>query len=244
MNAAALFPSFALALGILASVYLLKEWFRHERRWRFLALWAAALFLMYWFQIPAILANLGVVVTVSKFNFFFALTLPVTFLALIFIYLGILDALEINIKKAVKILLGAWFFSAALFFGYNFIASGGVIQTDSVPLAGKLAIYLPLRLLIIATLAWWLWRARPLTLFGVLGAAGVIGESMLGIIRNLLVVKTVLAYPPSFWYIAMTSLQSFFILQTASVILAAVGFYFLHRMYFRAHPTKRGFSRN
>ena len=70
MNFSAALPMTALALGILMSAYLLREWFWHERRRHFLALWATALFLMYWFQIPAILANLGVVVTISKFNLF------------------------------------------------------------------------------------------------------------------------------------------------------------------------------
>lgn len=238
MNLSFLLPAMALALGIATSIYFLRDWFMHKSRPRLLLLWAGGLFLMYWFQVPGILAALGKSVTISRFNLFFALTLPITFLALILFYLGIVDALDIKIKRTAKIALFVWFASAALFFGYTFVLHKGVIETYSVPLIGNLVFYMPLRLLIIATFIWWFYAtALPLEpktkIFAVLGSLGVVVESLLGILRNIMVIKMVLSYPPSFWYLAMTSNKTFFVLQTTSIFFLVFGFYFLHRMYYR-----------
>ncbi|KKT29277.1 MAG: hypothetical protein UX18_C0038G0009 [Candidatus Azambacteria bacterium GW2011_GWC2_45_7b] len=229
-------PALALILGVFLSAYLVKQWVGHptERRPRFFLFWAAALFLMYWFQIPMILANLGRAIRVKDFNLFFALTLPIAFLALVFLYIGLVDILEIRLKSSTKFLLTGYFLAAVIFFAYHFIARGGIIETYSLPLIGNLVFYLPIRLLIIFVLAKWL-MGRPTApnLDSILGAAGIMGESVLGIIRNILIIKNVLAYPPEFWYVVLVNLRIFFILQIASLFLLILGIFFLHREYCR-----------
>ena len=234
MSISVLFPIVALALGVLVSVYLFVDWLRHGRRPRFLLCWALALFLMYWFQVPVILTNLGKVITVTDFNFFFALTLPVTFLALMLIFLGVVEFIGLRLRTGTKIALFLWFLSSVLFFAYQFILNEGIIKTYAMPLAGNLAFYLPLRIVIIAVLVRWLFGPAPKALFEVIGVCRIMGESALGIVRNLLVLETILAYPPEFWYLALTELRIFFILQTFSVIAVALGFFFFHRIHYRA----------
>jgi len=227
-----LFPLFALALGALVSICLLVEWLRHGRRPWFLLLWALALFLMYWFQVPVILTNLGKVITVTDFNLFFALTLPTTFLALILIYLGVVEITRFQLKRQTKVLLFLWFLSSILFFAYQFIVNEGIIRTYAPPLVGNLVFYLPIRIFIIAILVRWLFGPARKTLLGYMGAAGVIGESVLGGVCNILILKNVLTYPPEFWYVVLSGLKIFFVLQTFSIIAVALGFFFLHRMYY------------
>ncbi len=232
INPAVWLPALALALGVLLSVAFFIEWLRQQKFSRhFLLYWALGLFLMYWFQVPAILAKAGKAITVTDFNFFFALSFPITLLALIFFYLGILDILNIRLPRWAKMFFGAWFLAAVFFFGYNFIIQKGIISTYALPLIGNIAIYLPIRTLIIVTLVRWFLKTPRLTLWGILGAAGIAGESVLGLLRNFLIIKNVLIYPPSLWYRVLSDLQIFFILQSLSIIVLVFGFFFFYRMY-------------
>ncbi|OGZ61004.1 MAG: hypothetical protein A2919_00700 [Candidatus Spechtbacteria bacterium RIFCSPLOWO2_01_FULL_43_12] len=219
-----LFPGLAFVLGLLASMYLFAEWVRYHRRPHFSLYWALALFLMYWFQVPVILSNLGKTIVQSEFNFFFAITFPITFVALVFIYLGVLDAIKFQMRPITKLLFGAWVISALIFFVQQFIVQDGVIQNHVLPLVGNIAFYGPIRTLIILTLVFWLRNTKNKALYGILGALAIIGESVIGLVRNFLIIKNVIQYPPEFWYIVLSGLDIFFILQTASIILLVAGF--------------------
>jgi len=196
---------------------------------------------MFWFQVPLILTSMGRVVTVTDFNFFFAITFPITFLALILVYAGICDILGIHFKPRTNKLFIGWFVFAVLFFSYHFIVNAGIIKTYALPLGGNIFFYPLIRTLIILTLLKWLVRPGVKTAVGVMGAMILVAESVIGLYRNFLVVKTVLAYPPAFWYLAMAELKIFFTLQTVSVILLAAGFFFLHRMYCRTKTGAKDF---
>ena len=233
LNAGFVFPVAALALGILTSAYFLIEWWRAHRRPRFLLLWAVALFLMYWFQVPTILTGPGKVITVTDFNLFFALTLPITFVALVLVYIGSLEVVGSRLKGRTRTWFLCWFLFAVIFFAYHFIMRKGVIETHTLPFVGNVAFYLPIRMLILFIFVRWLSGPTPKGAYGVLGAAAVIGEGVIGIFRNFLVLKTILVYPPQFWYVALTSSKAFFLLQTLSIILLALGFSLLYRMHQR-----------
>ena len=143
----------AIILGVATSVYFFISWWRHRDKKKPLALlyWAIALFLMYWFQAPAIFVSFGKSITVTDFNFFFALTLPITFLALILVYSGLIRLAGINLNQKYKILFAVWFLIAVLFFGYHFFIKGGIIKDYLLPIAGNVAFYVPIRILIIVT---------------------------------------------------------------------------------------------
>lgn len=230
--------AFVLATGVSTSIYLLAMWFRHAvPRPRFLVLWAAALFLHYWFQVPAILVGWGRQITVTNFNLFFAITLPITFVALVLLYAGLLEIFGMRPAPRAKRLFYGWVIGAFVFFAWYFIRHGGVIETYSMPIVGNLAFYLPIRILIFVPLVRWLFRPGPKTAGVALGAAALGGANLLGLVRNILVVRTVLAYPPDFWYVALGALRIFSILQTLGIILTIVGFYFLCRSWRRHHES-------
>ncbi|MBI4084977.1 MAG: hypothetical protein HY432_00515 [Candidatus Liptonbacteria bacterium] len=228
-------PSLALTLGVSASVYFFAYWWRHrdDKHSRALLFWAIGLFLMYWFQVPAILTGLGKVITVTDFNLFFTLTLPITFLALIFFLLGIFEISGFDIRRKFKIFLFLWFGVAILFFAYYFIINGGAILTYFLPLGGNIIFYIPLRLIIIATAARIIFRSKLRTAAGIAGVVCVIGESVLGLARNFFIIDNVLKYPPQFWYVVIAQSKFFFITQTLSIIILVFGFYFLHLAYHR-----------
>lgn len=237
MNIWVFLPALALVLGVLSSLYLFVEWIRYKRRLQFPLFWSLALFLMYWFQIPVILSNSGKVITVTDFNLFFALTLPITFLALFLTYLGSVNALGLKLELKTKFFLYSWLLASVIFFSYHFILRKGIIQTYSLPLVGNIAFYLPSYLLIVFLFLRWFSRTQlPKTTYSVLGALAIMAASVLGIIRNFIIIKNVLAYPPQFWYIVLTSSKVFFILQTFSILLLVVGFFFFQRSYHKANP--------
>lgn len=232
MKILALFPLVALASGIAVSIYLLAKWLRHERRHKYLLFWALALFLMYWFQVPMALSLLGRTMVMTDFNLFFALTLPITFLALVLICLGLFEVLGVRLGKTAKLLFWFWFLFALAFFAYYFISNEGIIRTYSMPILGNVVFYLPIRCLIIFIVLKHFRKCledKMQTTDCVMGTVLIAGESVIGIFRNILIVKTVLAYPPAFWYVAMSSLKIFFILQASSVIMLSLGFLFLYR---------------
>ena len=225
----------ALTLGILTSVYFVVCWWRDPSKphARALLFWAFSLFLMYWFQIPAILFSIRKVIVVSDFNLFFALTFPITFLAFIFIYLGILQIFEIQTERGKNFFTWSWFIFAIFFFTYHFIARKGVIETYSFPIVGNLLFYVPIRMLIIFITVRWFIKLKSRNIYSILGTGGIVMESALGLLRNFFVIKNTLIYPPQLWYFVIGSSRFFFITQTISIVLLVIGFYFLHLYYHR-----------
>ncbi|MEK7195543.1 MAG: hypothetical protein AAB655_02520, partial [Patescibacteria group bacterium] len=199
----------------------------------FLPLWALALFMMYWYQVPAAIVGLGHTITVTDFNFFFALTFPVTFLALMLVFVGIIDIFEYKIGKKSKAMLLIWFLSAIAFFSYYFITREGIIDTYLLPLGGNMIFYLPMRALIILVIWKRLSGAANRNLYMTIGSVLIVMESILGIIRNSLVIENILIWPPQFWYAVLSSSKFFFVTQSLSIILFVAGFYLLHIAYYR-----------
>ncbi|MBI3020071.1 MAG: hypothetical protein HYY60_01980 [Parcubacteria group bacterium] len=179
-------PSLALTLGVLASGYFFLWFWRHKdgRHSYSLLSWAFALFLMFWFQVPAILARVGGGITVTDFNLFFTLTFPITFLALLLVYIGILQISGIELGKKQKIALTVWFLAAVIFFAYHFILNKGVIQAYLLPLGGNIVFYAVIRTLIILTMLRLLSRAEMKNIYGFVGAGAIIVEGMLGLARS------------------------------------------------------------
>ncbi|MBI2035589.1 MAG: hypothetical protein HYT12_02810 [Candidatus Liptonbacteria bacterium] len=228
-----LLPFLALALGVISSIYFLVWWWRHrhERHARAYIHWSLSLFLFYWFQVPAILIGLGRAIIVTDFNLFFALTFPITFLALMFIYLGVVRMSGFKISKSKKTVLAIWFVAATAFFAYQFIWHKGIIQTYILPLGGNIVFYIPMRILIVLTVFRLFFQKDIKKTLLFFGSLGIIGESVLGLARNVFIIVNVLKYPPQAWYTVIAGSKFFFVTQTMSILFLVFGFYFLHRAY-------------
>ena len=231
-----LLPVLALTLGVATSVYFTVLWWQcrgSSEHAKGLLFWAIGLFLMFWFQVPAILIGFGKTITVTDFNFFFALTFPITFLALILFYFGILRISWVSLSMKSKNLFFGWLGLAIFFFSYQFIVNKGIISTYLLPLGGNILFYLPVRLIIVFAVIKLLSQPGIRTPSGIFGVICILGEMALGAARNIFVIKNVLRYPPQFWYIVLSGSKFFFTTQTLSVILLTLGFFFLHRAFHR-----------
>src|SRR3989338_8314432 len=77
-----------LAIGALGGLYLLAEYFRHGRSSRFLLFWLIGMTLIYWFRVPMILANTGSQFVLRNFDFFLAVSFPVSLAGFILMLWG------------------------------------------------------------------------------------------------------------------------------------------------------------
>ena len=127
----------------------------------------------------------------------------------------------------------SWFALAVLFFLYQFIVNKGVISTYLLPLGGNILFYLPIRVMIAVTTVKLLSQPDIRTAPGIAGIIFILSENALGIARNIFVIKSVLQYPPQFWYMVLSSSKFFFATQALSVALLALAFFFLHRAFHR-----------
>lgn len=217
----------ALALGTAGSLCLFIEWLVHKRKYQFLLLWSIGLLLQYLFQIPAILSNLGKRFTLTDFNPFFSLTLSLSFLGLILIYLGILYAVGRAWKTCMHLVI--WFASIAIL--YSFMFYNHRIFTSDIPtFITSFLFYFPLYALILHALWKWYrkhdWIKTGLTTVGIVMLAIA---AVIGIVKGLVFLREGLAYPPYFWFVPSSSSRFVFVSQSLEVISFVLGFLFVHK---------------
>lgn len=197
--------------------------------------WGIGLFFLYWSLIPYILGNAGFRFTLTDFNAFYSLAFPATFGGLILVYLGILTISPLKNQKRINRLAVAWFVLCLLVFSFYFLMKGGE-QTGRLPLfISTFLFFLPLRLLTLFAI--WKWTTNPVLRDGQRTRIGIIlvaGWGIIGVINQLLVTGKVLMYPPQFWYLALVDFKELFFLQSVSMLMLSVGFFLVHRRYFRS----------
>ena len=222
------FSLVTLVIGVIGGLYLFIHWLRH-RKHKFSLLWAIGLFLLYWFQVPFILANAGVRFTVTNFNLFYSITLPLVFLGTILIYLGILSVSPFKNQKRVNLYLFLWFVLSALVFAYYFIFQVGY-STRLFQFGPTLVFFLPLYLLILSAL--WRWYRRQdfsKTKSTSIGLIAITLSILLKIGGSLIAISRMLAYPPEFWFIALTDFDTLFFLEALNTLLLLTGFFLVHK---------------
>ncbi len=221
----------ALVLGTAGSVYLFIEWIVHKRKYQFLLLWSIGLLLQYLFQIPAILSNLGKGFILTDFNAFFSLTLSLSFLGLLLIYLGILYAIGRARKTHRRLVI--WFGIIAILYSFMFY-DHRIFTSDTPTLITAFLFYLPLYGLILHALWKWHrqqdWIKTRLTTVGILMLAIA---AAIGIVKSYVFLWGGLAYPPAFWFIPSSSSQPMFVLQSLEIISFVLGFLCVHRNCFK-----------
>lgn len=233
-------PSLALVAGICSGGYLLWwSWLhRGTPHARAAILWATALFLMFWGQIPAILIGFGEVIVVNDFNLFFALTFPATLLALVFLYAGVRRIAGRPISQTTQRMLVGWFIVALAYFMVTFVVRGGVIESYASLIIG-VAFFMLLRLYIIKGI-WGMIRSEEIRgRDGMLGAGLLITEAFVGLSRNVALIDSFLSRPPQYWYVGLARSPIFFIAMTASIVLLVAGFYYLHVSFLRHASSSR-----
>lgn len=219
-----------LVSGFLGGFFLLLEWLRHYRKHFFIFAWACALFLLNWFQIPSVLATMGVKITYPDFNMLFLWSTQFNFLAYLLIYFGIRSFSCNPVKKISSYLVLAGWFIAGLAY-YHLLYSGGrIMQSPWELVVGMILFFIPVHILILKLLfGTCLNKNRETSNRSRLGIRLLIVSSLLALGRFLFVIYCASIYPPSS-ILPLARANPFYInTQTFGVIALVIGFALLHK---------------
>lgn len=189
------------------------------------------LLLLYWFQFPIILLSIGKFVALTDFNFLFAITLPTTFLGLVFIYSGLLWIISQSEYKISRKYLMFWVIASFVVFGIYFQAGSQIINFNFAHI-GIFLFYTPIYSLILYTLVKWLFtKDKAKTKKTYSGIFLLILAMILGIIRNLITWDKIKNFPPEFWFNVFSTLSILHILQITGAFLLIAGLITLHHAF-------------
>ncbi|MBU6500227.1 MAG: hypothetical protein KGJ89_00110 [Patescibacteria group bacterium] len=217
----------ALLAGIGGGIYFLTEWLWHNRTYKFLLFWAIGLFCLFIFQIPTILTNAGRHLVLTDFNKFFSIIIPISFLALVSIYLGILSLVK-PVRKKVYISFTIWIIASLAYFGFYFWENN--VFTSRIPLYGMIILFfLPIHILnLIAVSRLWAITASGKSVSYKTGLIFIVFALFCGLARNALFLYGFSVYPPAFWYLALQYPELFW-LQILGIIGVLTGFLLIHK---------------
>ncbi len=217
-----------LVLGVVGALYLLLEWIHHRRERKFALYWSIGLFLLFWFQIPAILSFANQSFMLTDFNLFFSFAFPTAFIGSLLIYAGILSVTR-NPSPRRKIAFILWVAIATILFFFYF-ANRNTIMNYSSTFIFILGFFLPLHILSLREL----WRWRKIDNFSGVRIASfgiwiLITSFIIRVFQNVFALDRLLKYPPEFWFVAIADSSTLFILQALATLLLLAGFFLVHQ---------------
>ena len=191
--------------------------------------WSLGLFLLDWFQIPTALFGARDQIVYTQFNSLFSISVPLSFLGFLLIYLGIRAVTHALIKKIVYSWFFLWFLAALIFYG---IQNWGTYAIGSrLGLFASVAcFFVPVQLLNFSAL-WAAFRNehRAMAARTRWGLATLMGSVVVSFARYAFYADQVILYPPQFALVLIRS--SFFYLSTQmlGIALLVAGFLLIHK---------------
>jgi|SRR3989344_1140053 len=219
-----------LLYGLLGGAYLFYEWYKHGCNKRPLLYFSLAMIGLYLFEIPTILEYSGIQIVFSRFNSFFALAFPLNFIARVLIASAIFILASPKLYAKWRPYFFGWMLAATVY--YVLIFQG------QEPLAGRWPIiisislfYLPLHVLTMALVAYWLGRdKREMGFVSMAGLVLIAIGVVIAIWRCFLVIQALLNYPPHFWFLAYSS-GALFATEVVYLLCLLIGFFLVHKRY-------------
>lgn len=220
---------FVLASGPVAGFFLLFEWLRHKRKDAFILAWSLGLFLLDWFQIPIILFEARREFVYSQFNSLFSISVPLSFLGFLLIYLGIRAVTHAPVKKIVYAWLFLWFLAALIFYGLQYWSSDAIQSRPSL-LASMAFFLVPVQLLNFSALLAgyrnknWLTTTRARW-----GLVALLASVLVSLARYAFYIDKVMLYPPAFALLLIWSSRFYLSTQMCGILLLVAGFLLVHK---------------
>ena len=215
--------------GPVAGLFLLFEWLRHKRKYFFMLAWALGLFLLDWFQIPTALFGAGEHFVYSRFDTLFAISLPLSFLGFLLIYLGIRDVTHTPVRKMTYIWFSLLFLAALAFYGLQYWTAHPVESRLSL-LTSLAFFFVPVQVLIFSAL-WAGFRNKNAltTRLARWGLAVLMASVIAALARYALYVDKLILYPPEFALLFIRSSRFYLATQMLGIVLLVAGFLLIHK---------------
>lgn len=220
---------FLLASGSLAGLFLLFEWFRHKRKYAFMLAWALGLFLLDWFQIPTALSEAHEQIVYTHSSVLFAISIPLSFLGFLLIYLGIRAVTHAPVRKITYAWFFLWFLAALVFYGLQYW-DGQAIGSRFGLLASMALFLIPVQILNLRAL-WAGFRNRNAltTKLSRWGLVVLMTSVVVALARYVFYLDRVTLYPPAFALLFIRSSFFYLATQMLGIALLVVGFLLIHR---------------
>lgn len=229
-NAEFYFGLTAFLLSLTVGTFYIIDWVRNHRREREHTglLWGSGLFLGLWFQIPFLYANAGFKVVATDFHPLFSIMLPMCFLGSLLIYRGVCGHLGGNLEK-LDALLGGWFVLCCVYFVYYYYEWQYLTSYVPLVLGGVLFFLIIFGLLLTALVRWYrqiVPQQYPYTLAGIILFVVAV---LLQLGAATSAALSILQLSPEFWFLAIMSSPTAFVLQSVSTAVLVIGMHYIHR---------------
>lgn len=224
------FGAIAFLLSLAVGVFYIIDWGRNHRSEKEHAglLWGFGLFFSLWFQIPFLYANAGLEIVVSNFHPLFSAMLPVCFLGLALIYRGVRGHLGGDMER-LNFSLSAWFVLCSAYFAYCFYHWQQIDSYFPIVVGGSLFFFVIFGLLLAALITWYRRTSAyqyPYTLVGIIL---FLAATLLQMSAGIMALLAILRLSPDFWFLAIMSSPTAFVLQAISAVLLSMGIHYIHR---------------
>lgn len=163
----------------------------------------------------------------DSLGLFYSVSVPLIFLGWIFVYLGILEINPVENKRKIYKILGVWFlasFFAHLFQFFTENSYNNLIPRFSVSLT-----LIPINILILISLIRWFKKDLDKGFLTSVGIATMILAMAISVFRYLLVLRMLVNYQPSLWFLSLISNDAISLLRSVVVIVLTVGAVLVHR---------------
>lgn len=219
------------AISCIGSVFLLYIWTKEPKRYSLLV-FAIGLFIGHLFCVPFIIAGLKVGFTITDLNFFYFASFPLSFLGWIFIYAGIFIISPLKYTRGMTFYFLLWFIFSIILSFYLFIVQGGIFTGRFFQIMPLLLFFIPIQLLGVYTICKWMRTKNSCK--GVIckiGMAMLIAVLLACFLQLTLAAQCVFNYPPHFWFFALYSCDTIFVIAFFKVLFVLLGFLIFERIY-------------
>lgn len=223
-----------LLFAVVTAVYFFQEWYAHHKHHPFFLYWGIGVLLLYLLQVPLTAANFGVRLNLAQFSGYFALTIPLSFAGLLFIYVGVRQASGYQLTHWQHLGVLLWFVASMLVFGYFFVLKRGELTNHLVFYLSIFAFFLPLYVLELTATLRWLVALRRCSVCAGAGVAVLMVSGLVGIVARGMLFWRILAYPPRLWFFA-ANFPALFFMRLAGLALLLTSFILIHRSWHRGY---------
>lgn len=222
-----------LFLSTISGLWFLLHWFKN-RAFKSRLYVGLGLLVSHLFLYPFIIVSLGNRIVTSDFNSFYGITIPIAFFGWLLIYAGILRISPIKYSSIKSIFLILWLGASVVIYLYLGLTMPGISIDRIFQILPLALFFIPIQLFGIHTSHKWFHvheMKKREGFWARVHVASLLIVFILSFFQIGLASTCLVVYPPSFWFFALFSCSSVFVIEVVKVILLVVSFSVLMKAY-------------